>query len=154
MPAGSAQGMAIHESFGTIVGQVAEVALTPAGVLRVERVVAVVDCGHVVNPLTVAEQVESAVVFGLSAALYGRLTIRDGAVIEGNFHDYPVLRLRDAPRIETHLALSGGDKWGGMGEPGLPPAAPAVCNAIFRVTGRRIHRLPLAGQDLSWGKGA
>jgi isoquinoline 1-oxidoreductase beta subunit len=151
LPAGRAQGLAIHEAFGTIVGQVAEVSVTPAGVLRLERVVAAVDCGHVVNPLTVAEQVESGIAYGLSAALYGRLTVKDGAVVEGNFDSYPVLRLREMPRVETHLALSGGDKWGGIGEPGLPPAAPAVCNAIFRVTGKRIRRLPLAGQDLSWG---
>jgi isoquinoline 1-oxidoreductase beta subunit len=152
MPAGSAQGIAIHESFGTIVGQVAEVTVSRDGELRLDRMVSVVDCGHLVNPLGAEEQVESAIVYGLSAALHGRITVRDGAVVEGNFHDYPVLRLRDTPRMETYFALSGGKKWGGMGEPGLPPAAPAVCNAIFRATGKRIRALPIAGQDLSWGE--
>ena len=151
LPPGSAQGLAIVESYGTIVGQVAEVTVSKAGALRLDRVVSVVDCGHTVNPLSIEEQIESGIVYGLSAALYGKLTVVDGAVQEGNFDRYPVLRLRDTPVMETHLALSGGDKWGGIGEPGLPPAAPAVCNAVFRVTGRRIRSLPLADHDLSWG---
>jgi len=150
MPAGSAQGMAIHEGFGTIVGQVVEVSISRGASLRVERVVSVVDCGHAVNPLTIEEQIESGIVFGLSAALYGKLSVVDGEVTESNFHDYRVMRLRDSPRMETYLALSGGDKWGGIGEPGLPPVAPALCNAVFRITGRRIRSLPIAEQDLSW----
>ena len=152
LPAGKGRGIAIHESFGTIVGQVAEIAVDGNDV-RVERVVAAVDCGHVVNPRTVEMQIESAVIYGLTAALYGQITIKDGRVEQGNFDSYPMVRMADAPRIETHLALSGGSKWGGIGEPGTPPIAPAVCNAIFAATGRRIRSLPIKGQDLT-GRGA
>jgi isoquinoline 1-oxidoreductase beta subunit len=150
MPRGMAQGIAIHESFGSIVAQVAEVAVSRRGEVRVERVVCAVDCGHVVNPLTVAEQMESGIVYGLTAALYGQITIQNGRVVEGNFDDYPMLRLDAMPEVETHLALTGGQKWGGIGEPGVPPIAPAVCNAIFKVTGKRIRSLPLRFHDLSW----
>ncbi|PSJ59391.1 xanthine dehydrogenase family protein molybdopterin-binding subunit [Pseudaminobacter soli (ex Li et al. 2025)] len=149
MPAGKGRGIAIHESFGTIVGEVVEVAVSPKGEVRVERVVAAVDCGHVVNPRTVEMQIESGVVYGLSAALFGEITIDKGAVVQGNFDDYQVVRLADMPWIETHLALSGGSKWGGIGEPGTPPIAPAVCNAIFAATGKRIRRLPIKDFDLS-----
>jgi isoquinoline 1-oxidoreductase beta subunit len=150
MPQGTAQGLAIAESYGSIVAEVAEVAVSRRGEVRVERVVCAIDCGHVVNPLTVAEQIESGVVYGLTAALYGQITIKDGRVAEGNFDDYPMLRLDAMPEIETHLALTGGTKWGGVGEPGVPPVAPAVCNAIFKVTGKRIRSLPLRKHDLNW----
>ena len=149
MPAGKGRGIAIHESFGTIVGEVAEVAVDGDGGVRVERVVAAVDCGHVVNPQTAVMQIESGVIYGLTAALYGEITIRDGRVEQGNFDDYQMVRLVDLPRIETHLALTGGSKWGGIGEPGTPPIAPAVCNAIFAVTGRRIRRLPIKNEELT-----
>lgn len=152
MPAGKGRGMAIHESFGSIVGEVAEVAVSQKGEVRVERVVAAVDCGHVVNPRTVEMQIESGVIYGLSAALFGEITIKRGAVVQGNFDAYPVVRLADAPRIETHLALTGGAKWGGIGEPGTPPIAPAVCNAIFAATGKRIRQLPIRTVDLAGGK--
>ena len=150
LPAGTGRGMAVHESFGSIVGQVAEVSVTNAGAVRVERVVSAVDCGHVVNPLSAEAQIESGIVYGLTAALYGKITVEDGAVVESNFHDYPMLHLADTPKMETHFALSGGEKWGGLGEPGLPPLAPAVCNAIFAVTGKRVRSLPLSEHDLSW----
>jgi isoquinoline 1-oxidoreductase beta subunit len=150
LPAGTAQGIAIAESFGSIVAEVAEVSVTKRGDVRVERVVCAVDCGHVVNPLTVAEQMESSVVYGLTAALYGQITIKDGRVVQGNFDDYPMLRLDAMPEVETHLALSGGQKWGGIGEPGVPPVAPAVCNAIFKITGKRVRSLPLGNYDLNW----
>ena len=150
MPAGTAQGIAIAESFGSIVAEVAEVAVSKRGEVRVERVVCAVDCGHVVNPLTVAEQMESSVVYGLTAALYGQITIKNGRVVEGNFDDYQMLRLDAMPEVETHLALSGGQKWGGIGEPGVPPVAPAVCNAIFKITGKRVRSLPLSNHDLNW----
>jgi isoquinoline 1-oxidoreductase beta subunit len=150
MPQGMAQGIAIAESYGSIVAEVAEMAVSKRGEVRVERVVCAVDCGHVVNPLTVAEQIESSVVYGLTAALYGQITIRGGRVVEGNFDDYPMLRLDGMPEVETHLALTGGTKWGGIGEPGVPPLAPAVCNAIFKVTGKRIRSLPLRKHDLNW----
>jgi isoquinoline 1-oxidoreductase beta subunit len=149
LPAGEARGIAIHESFGTIVGEVVEIAVSPKGEIKVERVVAAVDCGHVVNPRTVAMQIESGVVYGMTAALYDEITIEKGAVVQGNFDTYQMVRMADAPRIETHLALSGGSKWGGIGEPGTPPIAPAICNAIFAATGKRIRRLPIKDTDLA-----
>jgi isoquinoline 1-oxidoreductase beta subunit len=151
LPSGSAQGIAIVESYGSIVAEVADVSVSKRGEVRVERVVCAVDCGHVVNPLTVAEQIEGSVVWGLTAALYGQISIEHGRVVEGNFDDYPMLRLDAMPAVETHLALTGGSKWGGIGEPGVPPLAPAVCNAIFKITGKRIRSLPLRNHDLSWG---
>ena len=150
LPHGAGRGMAIHESFGSIVGQVAEVSVGQDGAVKVERVVSAVDCGHLVNPLSAEAQVESSIVYGLTAALYGKMTVEDGAVVESNFHDYPMLHMADTPKMETHFVLSGGDKWGGLGEPGLPPLAPAVCNAIFAVTGKRVRSLPLSEHDLSW----
>lgn len=149
MPQGKAQGIAIHECFGTIVGELAEVAVSPKGEVKVERVVVVTDSGHVVNPRTVENQMEGAVIYGLSATLYGAITIKDGRPEQGNFDTYQVVRMAEAPRIETHLALSGGKKWGGIGEPGTPPISAAVCNAIFAVTGQRIRSLPIKSNDLS-----
>jgi isoquinoline 1-oxidoreductase beta subunit len=146
--AGKGRGIAIHESFGTIVGEIAEVAVSKSGEIHVERVVCVVDCGHVVNPTTVAMQIESGVIYGLTAALYGEITIRNGRVEQGNFNDYEMVRMSEAPQIETHLALSGGSKWGGIGEPGTPPIAPAVTNAIFAATGKRIRSLPIKNTKL------
>jgi isoquinoline 1-oxidoreductase beta subunit len=150
MPPGMAQGLAIAESYGSIVAEIAEVGVSRRGEVRVERVVCAIDCGHVVNPLNVAEQIESSVAWGLTAALYGQITIKDGRVVEGNFDDYPMLRLDAMPEVETHLALTGGKKWGGVGEPGVPPLAPAVCHAVFQVTGKRVRSLPLRKHDLNW----
>ncbi len=143
LPAGRGRGLAIHESFGTIVGEIAEVTVGQGGTVKVDRVVAVVDCGHVVNPRTVEMQMESGIIYGLTAALTGAITIKDGAVVEGNFDTYPVMRLADSPKIETYFSLSKGTRWGGIGEPGTPPIAPALCNAIFAATGKRIRALPL-----------
>ena len=148
LPKGVGRGVAIHEAFGTIVGEIAEVAVSDSGEVRVERVVACVDCGHLVNPLTAAMQIESAVLYGLTAALFGEITIKQGRVEQGNFDSYPIARMADAPVIETYFALSGGDKWGGLGEPGTPPIAPAIANAIFAVTGKRIRSLPLKNTSL------
>ncbi len=148
LPEGQGQGLAIHEGMGTIVGQVVEVEVDAAGALRVERVVSAVDCGTAVNPLTIEEQIEGSIIFGLTAALYGEITIADGAAVETNFDRYRLLSLAEAPRMETHLALSGGDKWGGIGEPGLPPIAPALCSAIARATGVRVRKLPIGQQKL------
>jgi isoquinoline 1-oxidoreductase subunit beta len=145
---GVGRGIAIHEAFGTIVGEVAEVAVSERGEVKVERVVACVDCGHLVNPLTAAMQIESAVLYGLTAALFGEITIKQGRVEQGNFDSYPIARMADSPVIETHFVLSGGDKWGGLGEPGTPPIAPAIANAIFAVTGKRIRSLPLKNASL------
>jgi isoquinoline 1-oxidoreductase beta subunit len=149
LPPGWGRGIALHESFGTIVGEVVEASVSPQGDVKVHRVVAAVDCGHVINPLTVAMQIESGVIYGLTAALAGEITIRNGAVEQGNFDTYPIVRMADAPRIEVHLALSGGSKWGGIGEPGTPPIAPALANAIFNATGQRIRSLPLKNTRLA-----
>lgn len=143
MPKGSAQGLAIHESFGSIVGQVAEVTVTTDGDLKVDRVISVVDCGNLVNPQTAKMQIESGIIYGLTAALYGKLTVEEGRIQETNFDTYQMVGMDETPVMETHFALAGGDKWGGLGEPGLPPTAPAVCNALYRVTGRRIRSLPV-----------
>ena len=140
---GTAMGLAVHESFGTICGQVAEVTVTGTGELKIDRIVAVVDCGNLINPMTAEQQVESSIVYGLTAALYGKLTVENGVVLEDNFDTYRMLTMDEMPQIETHFALSGGDKWGGMGEPATPPVAPAVCNALFSITKRRIRSLPI-----------
>jgi isoquinoline 1-oxidoreductase subunit beta len=148
LPKGVGRGVAIHEAFGTIVGEIAEVTVSDHGEVKVQRVVACVDCGHLVNPLTAAMQIESAVLYGLTAALFGEITIKQGRVEQGNFDAYPIARMSDAPVIETHFVLSGGDKWGGLGEPGTPPIAPAIANAVFAVTGKRIRALPLRNASL------
>ena len=142
-PAGVARGVALHESFGSVVAQIAEVTLVN-GKPRVLRVVCAADVGTVVNPGIVAQQMESGIVFGLSAALYGRIDIEASAVRQRNFPDYPMLRLADSPRIETHLVPSTRSP-GGVGEPGTPPAAPALANALFVLTGNRSRSLPLLG---------
>jgi isoquinoline 1-oxidoreductase beta subunit len=142
LPAGRARGVALHESFGTIVAQVAEVSLEQ-GQPRVHRVVCTVDCGTVVNPDIVAQQMEGAVVLALTAALYGRIDIHDGVVQQTNFPSYPMLKLAQAPRVETWLIKSQGPP-GGAGEPGVPPLAPAVANALYPLTGKRLRSLPLA----------
>lgn len=149
LPAGRGRGVALFESFGTIVGQVAEVSVGPTGALRVDRVVTVLDCGHVVNPSIVEAQVESCIVYGLTAALYGKITVEDGRVREGNFDTYRMLTLAETPKMETHLELSRGASWGGVGEPALAPVAAAVCNAIFQATGRRVRALPILQHDLT-----
>ena len=142
LPAGRARGVALHESFGSIVGEVAEVSVGSDGTPHVHRVVCAVDCGDVVNPDIIKAQMESGIVYGLSAALWGELTIQGGAVKEGNFDTYPILRIGQMPRIDTFIVTSG-DALGGIGEPGTPPIAPAVCNAIHALTGKRIRRLPI-----------
>ena len=141
LPAGRARGIALHESFGSIVAQVAEVSVQD-GVPRVHRVVCAIDCGTVVNPGLVAQQMESAVVFGLSAALWGKIDIVDGVVQQTNFTNYPMVKMAQAPVVETHV-VSSTRKPTGVGEPGLPPLAPAVSNALFTLTGKRHRSLPL-----------
>jgi isoquinoline 1-oxidoreductase subunit beta len=138
---GRYRGMAIHESFGSIVGEVVEISVNGRGDVTVHRVVCVVDCGIAVNPSTITAQMESAIVFGLSA-LKEAITLKNGRVEQSNFHDFPVLTMADIPQIDVHIIPSE-DKLGGIGEPGTPPIVPAVTNAIFAATGKRIRSLPL-----------
>jgi isoquinoline 1-oxidoreductase beta subunit len=147
LPKGVFRGIALHESFEGIVAQVAEVSVDRQGAVKVHRVVCAVDCGTVVNPDTVIAQMESGIVYGLSAALYGEITIRNGRVEQGNFDTYPVLRMNEMPAIETYIMPSDAPP-GGVGEPSTPVIAPAVCNAIFAATGRRIRSLPIRPGDL------
>ncbi|HUI39182.1 MAG TPA: xanthine dehydrogenase family protein molybdopterin-binding subunit [Candidatus Nitrosotalea sp.] len=148
LPAGRGRGIAVHDSFGSYFAYVAEVSVTPQGELTVHRMVCALDCGPVVNPDTIQAQVEGAVIFGLTAALRGEITLANGRVVQSNFHDYPALRMNECPqKIEVHIVQST-EKQGGIGEPGVPCAAPAVANAIFAVTGKRIRRLPIRAEDL------
>ena len=142
LPAGVHRGIAVAQSFGSYVAEVAEVSVGGDGQVKVHRVVAAVDCGMTVNPEIVRRQIESAIVYGLSAALYSKITFKDGKVEQGNFDSYPVLRMSETPRVDVHIVPST-EAPGGIGEPGLPAAAPAVTNAIFAATGKRIRRLPI-----------
>jgi isoquinoline 1-oxidoreductase beta subunit len=138
---GRARGVALHESFGSIVAQVAEVSVS-AGVVQVHRVTCAIDCGQVINPDTVAQQMEGSVVFALTAALYGGVHIEQGVVKGGNFGEHRLLSLVQAPQVVTHIMPSRRPP-GGVGEPGVPPLAPAVANALASLTGERLRRLPL-----------
>jgi isoquinoline 1-oxidoreductase beta subunit len=143
LPKGRARGIAVHESFGSVCAHVAEVSLN-GNDIRVHKVTTAFDCGLVVNPLTVEAQLQSAIAFGLSAALYSQITFKDGQVEQSNFHDYRVLRMNEMPVVQVHL-VPGGDKPTGVGEPGVPPIAPAVANALFALNGKRARKLPLTG---------
>jgi isoquinoline 1-oxidoreductase beta subunit len=145
---GRGRGLAVHESFGSFVAHVAEVSVSREGTVRVDRVVCAIDCGPVVNPDSIRAQMEGAVVFGLSAALHGEITFENGRVKQRNFHDYPLMRFNEMPVVEVHIVPST-DKMGGVGEPGVPPVAPAVANAIFAATGKRLRRLPIRAADLA-----
>jgi isoquinoline 1-oxidoreductase beta subunit len=146
-PAGQGRGIAVHESFGSYVAHVADVSVSDAGQVRVHRVVAAIDCGPVVNPDTIRAQLEGATAFGLTAALYGEITFEKGRVKQRNFHDYRLLRINEMPPVEAHVVPSD-DRMGGVGEPGVPSVAPAVANAIFAPTGKRLRRLPIRAADL------
>jgi isoquinoline 1-oxidoreductase beta subunit len=141
LPAGRARGIAVHASFGSWCAQVAEVSVQGTAV-RVHRVVCAIDCGLAVNPMTIRAQMEGGIVFGLSAALYGRITLKRGRVQQSNFHDYPVLRMNAMPQVEVHIVPSTAPP-SGIGEPGTPLMAAALCNALYALTGRRIRSLPL-----------
>ena len=141
LPEGRGRGIAVAESFGSFVAQVAEVSMND-GVPRVHRVVVAIDCGPIVNPDIIAAQMESGVVFGLTAALYGEIAIEGGRAVQANFDTYQMLRLQEMPVVEVHIVPST-DSQGGVGEPGTPPIAPAVVNAIAALTGERIRRLPI-----------
>jgi len=148
MGPGQGRGMAICESYNSVTGQVAEVTVTPDGKLKVDRVVCVVDCYHVVNPNTVEQQCQGGAIMALTAALYGEINIDKGATVQSNFNTYRLLSMAETPQIEVYLPASGGPKWGGIGEPSVPPLAPAVCNAIFAATGIRVRSLPLKNVNL------
>ena len=141
-PQGVHRGIAVAQSFGSYVAEVAEVSIDKDGRPKVHRVVAAVDCGEVVNPAIVKRQCESAIVYGLTAALYGKISFKDGAVEQSNFHDYQMLRMNEMPKVEVYIVPSK-EHATGMGEPGLPALAPAVTAAIFKATGKRIRRLPI-----------
>jgi isoquinoline 1-oxidoreductase beta subunit len=141
LPAGRARGMAVHESFGSIVAQVAEISVDH-GRIRVHAVTCAVDCGTVVNPLGIEAQVQGSVAFGLSAALYGKLSFVGGRLQESNFHDYPVVRMHEMPKVSVHVIPSKA-KMGGIGEPATAPIAPAIANAVFALTKQRLRTLPL-----------
>lgn len=147
LPKGIFQGIAVHESFSSYVAQVAEVSVDKDGKVKVHRVVCAIDCGQVVNPNTVVAQMESSIIFGLTAALYGEITIKNGQAEQRNFYDYKMLRMNETPKIETYIVPSS-EGHGGVGEPGTPPIAPAVCNAIFAATGKRIRSLPIRPEEL------
>jgi isoquinoline 1-oxidoreductase beta subunit len=142
LPAGRARGVALHESFGSIVAQVAEVSIDN-GKPRVHKVVCAVDCGTVVNPDTVKQQMQSSVVFALSAALYGKIDIQGGVVQQSNFPDYPMVKMAQSPVVDVFI-VSSQRAPAGVGEPGVPPLAPAVANALFALTQKRYRSLPLA----------
>jgi CO/xanthine dehydrogenase Mo-binding subunit len=132
-------------AFGSFIAQVAQVRVSSTGDVQVERVVAAVDCGTIVNPNTVEAQIQSGIIFGISAALWGEITLKDGRVEQHNFNDYRVLRINEAPVIDVHLVASAAAP-GGIGEPGTSAVMPAVANAIFAATGKRIRKLPVKGQ--------
>jgi isoquinoline 1-oxidoreductase beta subunit len=143
LPSGRARGIAVHESFNSVVAQVAEVSLRPDGLPKVERVVCAVDCGTAINPDVVRAQMEGGIGYGLAAALWSEVTLDRGRVQERNFDSYRPLRIADMPAVEVHIVPSGAAPTG-VGEPGVPPIAPAVANAYFHLTGRRVRRLPFA----------
>jgi isoquinoline 1-oxidoreductase beta subunit len=149
LPKGRGRGIAIAFNHGSVAGTVAEVTVGNNGQLKVDRLVVAVDCYRVLNPKIVEAQMESGAIFGLSAALYGENTVKDGQVQELNFDKYKMVRMADAPKIEVHLVPSGGEKWGGVGECGTATIAPAVTNAIFAATGKRVRELPLKNVKLS-----
>jgi isoquinoline 1-oxidoreductase beta subunit len=147
LPKGSGRGVAIQFVFGTYMAQVAEVNVSKDGTVRVRRVVCAVDCGSIVNPDTVRAQVQGAVIFGISAALFGKITLKDGRVEQSNFHTYRVLRMNEVPAIEVYLTKNT-EPPGGMGEPGTSAIMPAVTNAIFAATRKRLRKLPVDPAEL------
>jgi isoquinoline 1-oxidoreductase beta subunit len=148
LPSGVGRGIATHFSFDSYVAQVVEASVEKGGAVRVHRVVCALDCGLVINPDTVRAQIEGGIIFGLTAALKTEITLKDGRVEQGNFHDYQMLRIFESPEIEVHIVPSGENPTG-VGEPGVPPVAPALANAIFAATGKRVRRLPIRASDLA-----
>jgi isoquinoline 1-oxidoreductase beta subunit len=147
LPPGSGRGVSVQFAFGSYLSQVAEVAVAKDGGVRVHRVVCAVDCGMVVNPDTVKAQIEGGIIFGITAALYGQITFRNGRVEQSNFDNYQMLRINEAPVVEVHIIKST-EAPGGIGEPGTAAVFPAVTNAIFAATGKRIRKLPVDPGEL------
>ena len=150
MPAGRGRGIATHFSFDSYVAQVIEASVEKDGTVHVHRVVCAVDCGRVINPDTVTAQMEGGIIFALTAALKTEITLENGRVQQRNFHDYPMLRMFEAPAVEVFIVPSE-EKPTGVGEPSVPPVAPALTNAIFAATGKRVRRLPIRSSDLAAG---
>src|SRR5262249_16138358 len=146
LPAGRARGIAVAFSYGSYVAHVAEVSVTPDGHIRVHKLVCAIDCGIAVNPDQVRAQMEGGAVYAMTG-MYDQITIEKGRVQQSNFHDYPLLRIAEAPVVETHIVDSG-EAPGGLGEPGVPSVAPSICNAVFVLTGKRIRTLPIRPEDL------
>jgi isoquinoline 1-oxidoreductase beta subunit len=149
LPKGRGRGIAVAENHGSVVGTVAEVTVSDGDQIKVDRLVVAVDCYHVVNPRIIEAQMQSGAMFGLSAALWGVMTVKAGQVQELNFDTYRIVRQAEAPKVEVYLVPSGGPKWGGIGECGTATIAPAVTNAIFAATGKRVRELPLKNVKLS-----
>jgi isoquinoline 1-oxidoreductase beta subunit len=147
LPAGHGRGIAVHDSFGSFIAHVVEASVSADGTPKIHKVVAAADCGPIVNPDTIHAQLEGAAVFALTAALYGEISFADGRVKQSNFHNYPMLRMHQMPVIETYIVPST-EKMGGIGEPGVPPVAPALANALFAATGKRVRKLPIRPEDL------
>ncbi len=147
LPAGGGRGVALAFAFGSYVANVAEVSVTPTGDVTVKRIICVADCGRAINPDTIVAQMQSGIVYGLSAALYGQITLKNGRVEQSNFHDYRALRIDEIPQLDISLVDSSEDP-GGVGELAVPCVAPAVVNAIFAATGKRLRALPINSNDL------
>jgi isoquinoline 1-oxidoreductase beta subunit len=150
LPTGKGMGIAVLEDHASFCGACATVAVSREGDLLVEKVVLVMNSGYIINPRAAAEQMEGAVMWELSHALYGGLELEGGRFVNNNFDRYNLLRMPQAPKVEVHFALSENGWWGGVGEPAGPPAPAAVANAIFFATGKRIRSTPIARHDLSW----
>ena len=142
LPKGIGRGVSVQFVFGTYMAQVAEVEVASDGAVRVRRVVCAVDCGTVINPDTVRAQIQGAIIFGITSALYGEITIKDGRVEQTNFDTYQILRINEAPAVEVHIVQSS-EPPGGMGECGTSAIVPAVANAIFAATGKRLRKMPV-----------
>ena len=147
MPKGRGLGIAVHESFNTFVAQVADVTTDRNGGFKVDKVVCAVDCGIAINPDVIVAQMEGGIGYALGTALRDKITLTDGEVDQSNFNDYEPLRISDMPKIEVHIVDSGAPPTG-VGEPGVPAVAPAISNAIFAATGRRLRSLPFADTSL------
>ena len=145
--AGHSQGFAYHHSFGSHVAEVAEVSISKSNKVKVHKITCVVDCGQTVNPMTIRAQMQGAIVYGLGATIKSEITVKNGQIDQSNYNDYEVLRMNEMPQVDVHI-IKNNEEPGGVGEPGLPPIAPAVTNAVFAATGKRIRKLPITPKNL------